>query len=75
MLLKLFFQNFWNQNTMREESSGNRACILPRLSLTLLRKKKPKKTRQNLFCTYHFYDIYALCSINDASLLYFLMKL
>ena len=43
MLLKLFFQNFWNQNTMREESSGNRACILPRLSLTLLRKKKNKK--------------------------------
>ena len=43
MLLKLFFQNFWNQNTMREESSGNRACIIADVTSQKKTKKNPTK--------------------------------
>ena len=28
ILLKSFFQKFWNQNVMREESSENRTCFV-----------------------------------------------
>ena len=44
MLLKLFFQNFWNQNNMREESSGNRACIIADVTSQKKNQKKPDKT-------------------------------
>ena len=38
ILLKSFFQNFWNQNIMREESSENRTCLLSRLGPKSLTK-------------------------------------
>ena len=30
ILLKSFFQSFWNQNIMREQSSENSTCLLSR---------------------------------------------
>ena len=42
--------------------------------LRFLLCEKTERKPQKPFWSYHFYDIYTLCSINNASLLYFFMK-